>query len=359
MTQPLLGILSTLLVIVVSFGFLALWDLPTFLGWVSLVMLCVVPPQIVAAVIATRPPFAPDAQPARGTVLLAVNVLAAAVLAVMVWQVVGEGVSPPGPIPSQFAVIVVPTTFFLCLAFGGWPFTRLSRNMGIAGAMILIASYVLTYVVFRVFFDYEFLQGAPVHLASAPNGAFNAVSALVFYVTMLGGMFVMLHFDLWPLNRVQQLARQPALGFAWTAIAAAISAVVMVVATRMLSPDPMYVLTRVTAPFIFGTIIVLNMMENSIFKGLRQPSQGLANLVAATVIGVALAQLYGTADRMLVGIDLPTGAPGYEFELWLVNALLSVTFPLLIVHAVYFGFWPMRRRSVEHAKRASAAASIQ
>ena len=343
MAQPLLGILSTILVVALSFGFLALFDLPTFLGWVSFVMLCVVPPQIVTAVIATNPPFAPEGQPARGTVLLVVNLVTAAVLAVIVWLLVGEGVSPPGPIPSQYAVIVVPTTFFMAIAFGGWPFVRLSRNMGIAGFLLLAASYVLTYVLFRIFFNYEFLQGAPVYLASAPHGPFNAVAALVFYVTMLGGMFLLAHFDLWPLTAAPRLMHQPVTGLAWTLIAAAVGAVVMFVTTRVLSLDPMYVLTRITAPFIFGTIVVLNMLENSLFKTLQQPVKGVANTLAAAALGVGLAQLYGKVDRMLVGIELPSGAPGYEFELWLVNALLSVTFPLLIVHAAYFGFWPLRR----------------
>ena len=67
------------------------------------------------------------------------------------------------------------------------------------------------------------------------------------------------------------------------------------------------------------------------------------NAAAAAIIGVALAQAYGKVDRLLVGIELPSGAPGYDFELWLVNALLSVTFPFLIFHAAYFGFWPLRR----------------
>lgn len=343
MAQPLLGILSTLLVVAVSFGFLALFDLPTFLGWVSFVMLCVVPPQVVTAVIAPRPPYAPESQPSRGAVLLAVNVATALVLALIVWLTVGEGVSPPGPIPAQFAVIVVPTTFFLAIAFGGWPFVRLSRNMGVAGFVLLLTSYVLTYVLFRIFFNYDFLQGAPVYLASAPHGPFNAVAALVFYVTMLGGMFLLLHFDLWPLTTSPRLMAQPVLGLIWTIIAAVAGAVVMFVTARTLSLDPMWVLTRVTAPFIFGTIIVLNMLENSLFKNVQQPMKGVANTLAAAAIGVGLAQMYGKVDRMLVGIELPSGAPGYDFELWLVNALLSVTFPFLIVHAAYFGFWPLRR----------------
>ena len=91
------------------------------------------------------------------------------------------------------------------------------------------------------------------------------------------------------------------------------------------------------------TIISVPKVQHSLFKALPQPLKGVANTLAAAAIGVGLAQLYGKVGRTLVGIELPSGAPGYDFELWLVNALLSVTFPFLIVHAAYFGFWPLRR----------------
>ena len=112
--------------------------------------------------------------------------------------------------------------------------------------------------------------------------------------------------------------------------------------------DPMYVLTRVTAPFIFGTIIMLNMLQGSLFAGIQQPMKGVASASAATAIGVALAFAYSKVDRLLVGVELPSGAPGFEFELWLVNALLSVTFPFLIYHAVFFGYWPLGREKTKN-----------
>jgi hypothetical protein len=137
--------------------------------------------------------------------------------------------------------------------------------------------------------------------------------------------------------------KQPVLGVVWTIVATAVAVLVMWIATRVLALDSMYVLTRVTAPFIFGTIIVLNMLQNSLFGRLQQPLKGAANALAAAAIGGVLAHLYGRVDRLLVGIELPSGAPGYEYELWLVNALLSVTFPFLIVHAAYFTFWPFAK----------------
>jgi hypothetical protein len=82
------------------------------------------------------------------------------------------------------------------------------------------------------------------------------------------------------------------------------------------------------------------MLQNSLFARQRQPLKGIANAVAALVIGMVLAQIYGALAPVIAGLPLPAGAPGYEYELWLVNALLSVTFPFLIFYAAYFAFWP-------------------
>ena len=341
MRQPALGLVSTAIVIVLSLGYLALFEFPTFVGWVAFVMLCLIPAQVVTVVLAPNPPFAPERQPSRGIVLLLVTIVTAAIVAPLILFLVGEGVSPPGPIPSQYAVIVVPTTFFLCIAFHGWPFTRLSKNGGVVGALVLLSAYVLTYAGFRLFFDYSFLDGTPVDLASAPDGAYNAVVALVFYVTALAGMFLLLHFDLWPLTAFPRVMKQPVLGLIWLAFSIAFAIAVMNATAGRMDKDPMWVLTRVTAPFIFGTIVILNMLQNSLFGRLRQPARGLCNTLAAAVIGVALAQVFGYFSDWYFG-ELPMGGPGYEYELWLVNALLSVTFPFLIFHAAYFGFWPLQ-----------------
>ena len=340
MGQPVLGLVASAIVIAVSLAYLSLFDFGTFVGWVAFFMLCLIPAQIATVVLAPNPPYAPARQPVRGLVLLLVNVVVAAVITYLAWQLVGEGLSPPGPIPSHYVVIVVPTMFFLAIMFGGWPFTAMSRNGGVISSLALITAYVVTYAVFRVFFNYDYMQGAPVYLASAPSGTYNGEMALVFYVTALAGMFLMLHFDLWPLTKAPGVMKQPVLGLVWLAIALAVAAIVMTVATGQ-GLRPMYILTRITAPFIFGTIIVLNMLQNSVFATLAQPVKGLANAAAAAVVGVVLAQLYGVLSPLLAG-PLPAEVPD-AYEVWLVNALLSITFPFLIFYAAYFNYWPLTK----------------
>jgi hypothetical protein len=41
-------------------------------------------------------------------------------------------------------------------------------------------------------------------------------------------------------------------------------------------------------------------------------------------------------------------APAYDHELWIANALLSITFPVISVYTGFFNFWPL----TEHASQA-------
>jgi hypothetical protein len=108
--------------------------------------------------------------------------------------------------------------------------------------------------------------------------------------------------------------------------------------------DPMIFLTRVTVPFIFGSILVLNMFQNSLFASMTQPLKGLVNTAVAISFGVGLANVYGLLAPMVTG-TLVSGPPAYDYEIWLANALLGITFPLLVFHAVFFSFWPLGGRA--------------
>ena len=345
MAQPALGLIASVIVMAIAQGFISLFDFPTFAGWVAFYNLCLIPFQVMTVVIwGANPPFAAKlAQPAKGVVLLLVNVVVAAVIAPLVLRAVGEGVSPPGPIPTHLAIIVVPTTFYLSIIWGGWPFTSLFKSSIAAGIALLASSYLITYVIFRLFFNYSFLQGAPVFLQSAPMGMFGAVPALVFYVTGLAVMFLVLCFDVWPFTTSPGVMKQPVLGLLWTVLIFVGAALAMQIGVVSIGMDPMIFFTRTTVPFIFGSIIVLNMLQNSLFAKMTQPLKGLLNAVTSAVVGYGLSLVYCLAAGTVTG-QLASGPPSYDYEIWLANSLLSVTFPFLIFYAVYFGYWPLARR---------------
>lgn len=91
--QPVIGLLATIVVVAISMGSIALFDTPTFVGWVSYYLLCVIPMQIVIAVTwGTKHPsyVAKLRQPAKGITLIVINLLAGAVFAAFDFVTVGE-----------------------------------------------------------------------------------------------------------------------------------------------------------------------------------------------------------------------------------------------------------------------------
>jgi hypothetical protein len=344
--QPGVGIAATAFIIVVSLGFISIFDFPTFTGWVAYYLLCVIPIQIVMAVTwgGRHPAVAANArQPVKGILLTIFALLVGVIVAAVHHATVGGGVSPPAPMLAMCAIVSVPITFWAAIMWGGWPFSTLLKNQVAAGLAMLVVCYVLNYALFRVFFNFGFMQGAPVYVpALDPHGLFGAWNALVFYVTVLAAMFFMLNFDLWPLTRSPRVMQQPVLGLVWTIAALMLGGIAFFVGVVLMGMDVVAFLVRVPVPFIFGTIIVLNMLQGSLFAKSAQPAKGVLNVLAVAVIGTVLSLAYGALAPLVTGPVKP-GPPTYDFEIWLASALLSVTFPCLIFYAEFFKFWPLKK----------------
>ncbi len=342
--QPVLGIVATGLMMALALGFISLFSLPVFTGWVAYFLLCVIPMQIVVAVTwGASPGFvASSSQPAKGAVLTLTTLAVGVVVSVVCFFTIGGRVSPPTPMLAMCSIVSVVITFWSAIMWGGWPFTAVVKNPIAAGFVLLVAAYVVNYVLFRVFFDYTFMEGAPVYVAAQdPKGLFPAWSALVFYLSCLSAMFLLVNFDLWPLTTVPGIMRQPVLGLVWTIVVLALGGAIFYVGVVAQGMDPVAFMVDVPVPFIFGTIVVQNMLKGSLFKELTQPGKGVSNVITVIVIGDSLSWLYGRLAPLVTGVVRP-GPPAYDFEIWLASALLSVTFPLLIFYAEFFQFWPLQ-----------------
>jgi hypothetical protein len=362
MKQPGLGVVATILVMAIALGFVSLFSFPTFAGWVAYFLLCVIPIQIVMAVTwgTEQPRAAAKApQPVRGVLLTIFALVIGLVVSTLALQFVGARVTPPAPILAHWVIVSVPVTFWAAIMFGGWPFTKLIKSPLLAGLTMLVACYVVNGILFRIFFNYEFMQGAPIYVASIdPHGLFNGWSALVFYVTALAGMFFIISFDLWPFTTMPALMQQPVLGIVWTAGALILGAIAFYAGVNVMHMDVVSFLVNVPVPFIFGSIVVLNMLQNSLFGKMTQPLKGIANVVAVIVIGTVLSKAYGALAPTVTGA-LNAGPPAYDFEIWLASALLSVTFPFLIFFAEFFKYWPLGRSSGAGAPQAAPASAVR
>lgn len=342
--QPLLGIVATIAVIAISLAFISLLDWPLFRDWVSFFLMCTIPfTFIVGAVWHGDHPrsIARLRQPWRGLAFVALALFVGLVVSTILVATVGGAVTPPTPLVTQCVIISVPISFWLAVMMGGWPFTMIRRPLA-AGFALLVATYLIAAAVFATFMNFAAFQGAPFYSADLdPQGLFDSWTVLVLIVTAMAVAFVMLHFDLWPITLRPRLMSQPTLGLLWTITALVLAGAIVHVCLNVLGmPAPEY-LTTVPVPFLFGSIILLNILEGSHLGSLTQPVRGVVSAVAAAVLGLVLAQLFIAVSGPVSG-DLTWGAPTFDGQIWLASALLAVTFPFLAFHADYFGLWPLR-----------------
>jgi hypothetical protein len=348
--QPLLGIVASLLVMVFSLGFIALFAFPTFGTWVAFLTICFIPMQIVTSVTwgCRHPGFAAARpQPLRGILLTLLALAVGAIVAAVHFSTVGGSINPPTPMLAMCIITSVVITFWLAIMWGGWPFNKLIKHPVGAGFAILVASYIINYLLFRALFNYGFMRDAPTYVpALDPHGLFNAWSVLVFYVTVIAAMFISLNFELWPFTLFPALMKQPLLGIVWTMVTLVVGGLAFYLGVKAAGMDVVVFMVRVPIPFVFGTIIVLNMMQGSLFGKLTQPLKGALNTIVSAVIGIVLAQIYSVLAPVITGAMKP-GPPSYDFEIWLASALLAVTFPFLIFYAEFFRMWPLLKEAAE------------
>jgi hypothetical protein len=328
--QPALGLVSAVAVISASLAFIALFDWRTFSGWVSYGLICTTPTAIIIGTM-WRPPqrALPDLrQPHRGAALLAVAASVGAASTAVGFLIIGGSVSPPTPALSQFAVLSIPVTFWLCIVFEGWPLVLIGNRLAVSAGLV-VGYYGFTYVFYRGFVSSGIVDGA---------------TADAFAVSIVAVMFLMLQFDLWPLTRIRRMRHQPFRGAAWSLLLLSTSAGLLILVTRVQAMAPPVYMASVPIPFIFGSILTLNTLRGSLGARLNQPGKGLRGALIAAGAGGLLALGYHALAPIITG-TLSSGAPTYEAATWLASALLGVTFLFLSVYQDFFDFWPIAPRS--------------
>ncbi len=349
MKQPQLGLSASALIIVLSLLVIRALGTDLFMGWASYALMGAIPFAIVVGAFwkgAEPGPIAQLPQPGRGIAYLLLAAAVAAVVSWVHWSTRGGSASPPVPMAVMTIITSVVTTFFMVIVLGGWPFDRIGNRL-LGGVGLLVSAYLVNALIFQLAFDYGFASGAPFYAARLdPGGLFNAWDVVVVMVSALAVMFAFLFLDLWPLNRIASPAAQPAFGLLWLASCFAIGLLIFWFGTAVAGlPAPTF-MVRVPIPFIFGSILLLNMLGGTTFAGMAQPGRGLAGIVLAMVAGSALAYGYAALMPVLSG-PLPAGPDGgFAAEVWLANALLAVTFPLLAFFGDFFGLWPLSRAAV-------------
>lgn len=345
--QPWLGLVATAATIVLALLAIAPWPYPILGGVVADITMCAIPFMVVVAGFwkGREPrPFALLGQPWRGLGLLGL----AAVVAGLTWLVLSAtfgGGRGDTPFLAFGIILSIVVTFWLEVVWGGWPFALL-RSRLLAGVGLIVSAYAITGLLLQTL-DFSVFVGQPLYPGMDPSGPVAAWDGLVGGVTCLATIFLMLHFELWPLTRFPRIMRQPVLGPVWSFLLLGIGFTVYLIGTRVMGLSPDAFLVAVPVPFMFGTVVVLTMFQGSLTRRLPGPTGGLASAVLAALVGTGLARLYVFLQPLLTP-DVPVSSP-LDQHLWLASALLAVTFPLIAMYHDLFQLWPLATRESSSA----------
>lgn len=335
------AVLHTGLTLLATMLFILLCPPDIYRDWVGFVSICAIPAELclVGLLAAPETPFSKLSHPRRGGLALIFAVIAGAVVYSMVlfaFGVPATGVRFDAMIFVIFSVVI---TVWWLMVFGQWPLARLGTVR--ATGLLFVLCYPLTLLLFLPLFDFTGMVEVPARLPEATTAGFFPVwPAIVYAITTLGVVFALSGFARVPFRSGRH---QPLAGVETALMVLLVSGVLMGAVVGLLGVPPVTFMLRGPIAFMFGFFLLRDYVPEAVWAGLPPARRGLMMGGAGLLLGTVL--LAGLeVFQHAVAPGLSTGAPGFERELWLANALLSVAFPLMLVYRYFFSLWPVAGR---------------
>ena len=350
-TQPWRGIFGLIITLGSAMIITSIFDLQTYLGTFTTFIMSNVP---ILAVIgagwqAQYPSTEGLPQPWKGFLLTAFSVLVGLLACFLLVDFLADGAATPF-IHVQ-AINTVITTFFLVIAFGLWPFSKMSLPG--KGFWTLILAYVLAWIITRLFFNFSMLsyaaptgpvpfyaEGGPlaVFAGIAPKGAFAWECALAFYFSILLFLFCFLALGFWPFNKSASVMKQPTMGIVVTLVCLVLGAILYLIGTQALNIEPLKFLLYLVS-FLFGLLMFIFMFQMWPGRTLKSPvGGGILNIILSIIVAIIAYNALGAWCVSNFGAD----AMKYPFDIFATaNLMLGLTFPAWAAYAAFWDFWPL------------------
>lgn len=344
----MLGIVSTLLCIIIALIICAQFSIDTFNSWVGFIVTAMIPSQIILALVwnSNYPTWLTKYnQPVKGLILFLLMVVMGLIAAVVSLVVIGDLVTPPTPIVIMFTILSVVITMWLVVVWQCWPLALVTNNPAIIGLGTLALTYLITFLLFNGLFNFSFLSEASFYTKAAdPSGLFNAWSILSFFLTTVAIIDALILMDFWPMawlkKRITMFEKPFAFGMLNTVFILLCAYCIYHIFVTHLNMDVFEYTVEIIVSFIFGEFIMLVMMQTAPFTRFKQPYKGGCLLISCGVLAMCMFWLYRTLSVYIVG-PVISGGPSYDLELWIATAMLSITFPLLIIFGEFLEFNPL------------------
>jgi hypothetical protein len=342
--QPIIGILSTIMVMVFSLIISTRYEPSVFGSWVTLIVMTMVPVQIVMTLFMQNSisnSIDKLAQPINGIIRTIIMIIFGLIVFTII-QLSFEGIgSQPTPFSIMYCINMVITTFWLVVVFAAWPF-RLIPNKILAGIILLASSMIISYLIFKFMYNFNDFVPAPFYNELLdPKGLFGAWNILSFVVTTLAVILAWVLLDFYPIGSEPE---NPVLRILTVSIPVLIITYLFWKVGINFIGDPVKFMVNITISLIFGEFIVLLMMETAPVQSMSQPNKGIILILLAIVLAFVCNFIY---TQVITSIypTIISGAPSYDIEMWKASAMLAITFPSFVLFSQIFNFWPFRNNS--------------
>lgn len=342
--QISLAIVTLLIVITLTLSIMLLVDEDFMGSWLALFFIICVPVQVAISAL-----FEADKtiklnglpQPINGVIILLICITLGGIFTYLAFISVGGAIELPRPPLLSYSIIAVVVSFWYVIVWQCWPISKMTKNPVLIACSVFVVSFGLAYLILIHLFSFEFMAANEIYIESLdPKGLFASWSITAFLVTTVAMIFSLVLFDFWP----AQLLTSPQNPFLWGIVNSIFimsgASLFFAVAIIWLQLDPVYYLVNGPISYIFGMFIPLNLFSGQLWLKQAQPIRGTMLIVVSIISGVVLNRLYfAMADY--VNPEMVGGAPSYQLELWIANAMLAFSFPLLVAFTEHFKFWPI------------------
>jgi hypothetical protein len=362
-TQPWRGIFGMLVCLGIAFGISSAYNMAQFMGLFTAWAICIVPIEVIVGLPwGGKYPAEKLENPWRGFAIIAFMFFVATMALLFVTRFIGGGGLMHGlglihPLMNVWIIGVVITTFFGVIAFGCWPFQKMS--LPAKGFLTLLVVYLVWTAGFRLF-NFDNVMIMPGHTLPfyAPDGPFAGLmgvnpsgpiaweSALTFFFGMVVFLFVFVHLGMWPFSKYKSLMVQPMMGivvFIACFIGALITYAIMVWGMDIY---PIKALLYYIC-FAFGMLAIIFMWQmwpGRLWKG---PTGGFINLLFSGVLAIIAyfgirafcSMIFGPEFFVQIGHGYLAMGPDGWFAM--ANVMLALTFPAWAVYGPVFDFWPL------------------
>ena len=355
-TQPWRGLLGVAITLGIAFTVTAAFNMQTYLGFFTDILMSNVPILVILTLgLQCQFPSTEGLPRPWGAFLMTAFVMVIGfIMSHALVYFLADGVATPF-IHVQ-AILTVIVTFFLVIAFGMWPFDKMS--LAAKGFLTLISAYIIAWLLFQLF-NFSLLshpdaaipsavgpvpfyaKGGPLEpfAALAPMGPVTWEVALEFSFCVLIFLFNFAVLQMWPFHKFPGIMKQPTLGIVLTITCFVLGLILHFIAVGALKIAPlMFLLYGIC--YLFGLLMFMTMLQMWPGRNLKSPAAcGFVNIILAIIVGVVAFYVIRAFCASHFGAEA-FKHPADVFSMG--NLMLGITFPLWAAYSALWDFWPLQ-----------------